>query len=166
MQRILSLFAFFSLMSFALIAQTTAPAATSEYKSKKDGWIVNIDEAYELSQETGKPIMANFTGSDWCGWCKRLDASVFHHDEFKEWAKENVVLLELDFPRRTKIPAEIKEQNQNLQRAFKVSGFPTIWFFDLNRDNGQYNVVALGKTGYNKTVAEFTGAAEKIIANR
>ena len=92
-----------------------------------------MDEAYELSQKTGKPIMANFTGSDWCGWCKRLTKSVFVKKEFKKWAEENVILLEVDFPRRKKLPPAIQAQNRNIQQALRVSGYPTIWVFDLDK---------------------------------
>lgn len=139
----------------------------ADYKAKNEGWLVSIDEAYAQSQETGKPILANFTGSDWCGWCKRLDKSVFHKADFKKWADKNVVLLELDFPRRFKLPAAVQEQNRNLQQAFGVRGYPTIWLFDMDQDDaGQFSVNALGKTGYTKTVAEFTGGLEKMMTNR
>jgi protein disulfide-isomerase len=112
--------------------------------------------------------MANFTGSDWCGWCKRLTASVFSKEEFKQWADENVVLLELDFPRRKQIPAKYRQQNMNLQKAFKITGYPTIWVFDLNKDpdNGQYQINALGKTGYAPSVSQFTGAVDKMLEKR
>ena len=102
--------------------------------------------------------MANFTGSDWCGWCKRLTKSVFVHDEFKEWADENVVLLELDYPRRKTLPKSIREQNAKLQRFFKVRGYPSVWMFDLEKDGtGDYVITQYGKTGYKKTVDEFVG---------
>ena len=109
--------------------------------------------------------MANFTGSDWCGWCKRLSAAVFVKPEFKKWADDNVVLLELDFPRRKKLPDEIMQQNAGLQRAFKVRGYPTIWVFDLDKDpqTQQYSIHALGKTGYTKTVEEFTAGVDQMI---
>jgi len=103
-----------------------AQVSLEDYKAKNEGWLVNLDEAYAEAQKTGKPIMANFTGSDWCGWCKRLDKSVFLQDGFSEWAEKNVVLLELDFPRRFKLPKEVADQNNGLQRAFKVRGFPAI----------------------------------------
>ncbi len=155
---LLSLFAFIGLTAFA---QTS----TQEYKAGNEGWLVKVDEAYKQSKETGKPIMANFTGSDWCGWCKKLTRTVFSQPEFKKWAAENVILLELDFPRRTKVPAEIQQQNAQLQRAFQVRGFPTVWVFNLNQDgNGQFNVEALGKTGYAKSAKEFTDGVDKIIA--
>ena len=155
--------ALFVLMGTFTFGQSSAQTYTAE----NEGWLVSIDEAYEVSQETGKPILANFTGSDWCGWCKRLTKSVFIHDEFKSWATENVVLLELDFPRRKQLPAEIKKQNTNLQKAFAVRGYPTIHVFDLSKnDSGEFAISALGKTGYTKTVAEFTAGVEQMISRR
>jgi protein disulfide-isomerase len=134
------------------------------YKAEQEGWLVNLEEAYEQSQKTGKPIMANFTGSDWCGWCKKLSASVFTKPEFKKWAAENVVLLELDFPRRKTVPAEIKTQNADLQRAFNVRGFPTVWVFHLSKNNSEFSINALGSTGYKGTVPEFTNDVDQMIA--
>lgn len=119
------------------------------YKASMDGWEVDVNKAYEISKKTGKPIMANFTGSDWCGWCIKLKNEVFTKEEFKTWAKKNVVLLELDFPRRFQLPEDIKQQNYGLQQAFGVVGYPTIWVFNLSKtETGQYNIDALGKTGY------------------
>jgi protein disulfide-isomerase len=88
------------------------------------------------------------------------------HDEFKEWAEDNVILLELDFPRRKQIPNEYRQQNANLQRAFKVRGFPTVWVFELDKDTktGELKINALGKTGYQRSVAEFTNGVDKILA--
>lgn len=135
------------------------------YTSSNPGWHVRLDDAYAESQKTGKPIMANFTGSDWCGWCKRLTASVFSKPEFKEWADKNVVLLELDFPRRTKIPEDIQQQNYGLQNSFQVRGYPTVWVFNLSRDEQthNYSIEALGKTGYTATVEEFVQGVESMI---
>ena len=144
-----------------------AQVALEDYTAGNDGWHVIVEDAFQESERTGKPIMANFTGSDWCGWCKRLTASVFSKSDFQTWADENVVLLELDYPRRSQVPSEIKAQNNSLRSAFGIRGYPTIWIFDLEKDeNGQYSVSAHGKTGYSPTVAEFTDAADQIIAQR
>ncbi|MFT6335867.1 MAG: thioredoxin-related protein [Saprospiraceae bacterium] len=157
---ILALFVLMGTLSFGQSSEVA-------YAAENEGWLVNIDEAYEASQKTGKPILANFTGSDWCGWCKRLTKSVFIHDEFKTWAEENVVLLELDFPRKKQLPQEIKKQNSNLQKAFGVRGYPTIHVFDLSKnDTGEFAISALGKTNYKKTVAEFTSGVDQMIARR
>ncbi|MBK8701992.1 MAG: thioredoxin family protein [Saprospiraceae bacterium] len=161
---------FFAMVTIQLTGQNAAPTAktTEVYQPENAGWLTNLDEAYALSKKTGKPIMANFTGSDWCGWCKKLTASVFSHQEFKDWADKNVVLLELDFPRRKVIPDHIKQQNASLQQAFQVGGYPTVWVFDLDKNEGasNYSVSALGKTGYTATVADFTQGVEQMLAAR
>lgn len=148
-----------------LLLTTVFASAQKEYTATHEGWLVKVDEAYALSQKTGKPILANFTGSDWCGWCKRLSAAVFDKPAFKNWANDNVVLLELDFPRRKKLPDEIRAQNQSLQQAFQVRGYPTIWVFNLEKDqeNGRFMIEALGKTGYTPTVEEFTTGVDQMI---
>ncbi len=150
---------------FAFLLATVAVAAQNGYTAENEGWLVDIDKAYEMSKKSGKPIMANFTGSDWCGWCKRLTASVFSQPEFKKWADANVILLELDFPRRKQIPDEIRQQNYSLQQAFNVRGYPTVWVFNLDKNpkDGGYLIEALGKTGYTSTVKEFTSGVDQMI---
>ena len=137
----------------------------SDYKAHAKGWLVDINEAYALSKKTGKPIMANFTGTDWCGWCVKLKREVFDTPAFKAWAVKTVVLIELDFPRKFKLPENIKQQNYNLSKAFNVTGYPTIWVFNLGKDEkGQFTIDALGKTGYVKGTAAFTSGVDAMIA--
>ena len=81
-------------------------------------WETNVNKAIEVSNKTNKPLLLFFTGSDWCGWCIRLQKEVLKTPEFTKWANENVVLVELDYPRRTPQTAEIKKQNAELQQAF------------------------------------------------
>ena len=154
------------ILMVALLFSASLMAQSTEYKAGNAGWLVDLEEAYQKSQQSGKPIMANFTGSDWCGWCKRLTAAVFSKSEFQSWAKDNVILLELDFPRRTKIPDKYRSQNASLQQAFKVTGFPTVWVFHLDKDktSGQYKINPIGKTGYTKTVDAFTTKVDGMIA--
>tara|TARA_Y100000766_G_scaffold285490_1_gene309393 strand:+ start:10958 stop:11452 length:495 start_codon:yes stop_codon:yes gene_type:complete len=118
------------------------------YSQENDGWLLNFDEAARLSMKSGKPILANFTGSDWCGWCIRLQKEVFTTPKFKKWAEENVILLELDYPRRTPQTEEIKKQNQELQQFFKVRGYPTLHMFKVGISDGKTQITALGKMGY------------------
>ena len=161
------LFFFSSLASCQNAKPETTQAIVNEnvYKAENEGWLVNVEEAYQLSKKTGKPILANFTGSDWCGWCKRLTAAVFVKDEFKTWANDNVVLLELDFPRKKVIPTEIQQQNAGMQQAFQVRGYPTIWVFYLDKDEttNQFQVRALGSTGYKATPQEFIADVQNMM---
>ena len=120
-------------------------------KAQEVKWLDSFDEAIKESKNTGKPILANFTGSDWCGWCIRLDKEVFSKAEFKEWADKNVVLLTVDFPRRKELPAETVETNAGLQKAFGVRGYPTLWMFKPgDGQDPKQDMEALGKTGYVK----------------
>lgn len=164
----LSLILLFGISTMTLSAQSAAASkAVPEKYIPTEGWHSLLEEAYKESKKTGKPIMANFTGKKWCGWCKRLTASVFDKQDFKTWSDKNVVLLELDYPRRSPMPLDVREQNANMQRAFQVRGFPTVWVFDIDKDeNGQWEISALGKTGYKKTVKEFTEGVDQMIAKR
>ncbi|MEN8148713.1 MAG: thioredoxin family protein [Planctomycetota bacterium] len=106
-------------------------------------WLTDWEQAKKLSKATGRPILADFTGSDWCGWCKRLKAEVFEKDEFKKWAKKNVILLELDYPRNKTLPDDLKKQNESLKTKYQIRGYPTVLFIDANEK-------VLAKTGYVK----------------
>ena len=148
----------FALLSFSAFSQTDS------YEAENEGWLVDIDKAFAESQETGKPILANFTGSDWCGWCTRLTKSVFSKKEFQTWADDNVVLLELDFPKRKQLPQKYQQQNAQLRDAFSVRGYPTIWVFNLTKDDkGNFSIEGLGKTGYTKTAKKFTTDVDQMI---
>lgn len=111
-------------------------------------WKTDLNEAIKISEETQKPIMMFFTGSDWCGWCKRLQSEVFTKPEFAAWANQNVVLMEVDFPRRTALSPEMQSQNNQLQQFFGVQGYPTVWFVNAARVDGKVNFSGLGSTGY------------------
>ena len=93
-------------------------------------WLHNYGKAMKLAKKTGKPILADFTGSDWCGYCKKLDRTVFSTGEFKKWAAENVILLEVDFPRRKRQSPGTMNQNRRLAIKYGVSGYPTLIFLD------------------------------------
>nr|WP_309756246.1 thioredoxin family protein [Flavobacterium sp.] len=111
-------------------------------------WETNVTKAMAISNETKKPLLLFFTGSDWCGWCIRLQKEVLKTPEFATWAKENVVLVELDYPRRSPQSPEIKKQNEELQMAFGIQGFPTIILANATTKEGKVNFEGIGSTGY------------------
>lgn len=111
-------------------------------------WETNVVKAMEVSKITKKPMLLFFTGSDWCGWCIRLQKEVLKTAEFAAWAKENVVLVELDYPRKTPQTPEIKKQNEELQQVFAIQGFPTVHFANVTTVAGKVNFESLGSTGY------------------
>jgi thioredoxin-related protein len=92
-------------------------------------WYTDLDEAKAVAAKENKPLLVDFTGSDWCGYCIKLHAEVFDKPEFAEFAK-NYVLVELDFPNKKPQPAEEKAKNKATQAKFGVSGFPTVLLLD------------------------------------
>ncbi|MEO8254661.1 MAG: thioredoxin family protein [Flavobacterium sp.] len=111
-------------------------------------WYTDVKEAITISNKEKKPLMLFFTGSDWCGWCIRLQNEVLKTAEFSKWAKESVILVELDYPRRTAQSEEIKKQNNELQQVFGIQGFPTVYFANASVKDGKTNFEGLGSTGY------------------
>ena len=130
-------------MRTSLLAASLLFITSTLVSQAASGWMTDYEAAAKKSKETGKPILANFTGSDWCGWCIKLHKEVFNKAEFKTWAEENVVLLELDYPRRKKLDAEIKKQNGELKKKYAIRGFPTVLLLDAEGKK-------IGKTGYRK----------------
>lgn len=117
-------------------------------QQKETEWHTDVNKAINLSVQTGKPLFFFFTGSDWCGWCKRLQKEVFFKPEFQKWANNAVVLVELDFPRRTKLPEATQKQNRELASMFGVRGYPTVWLVTPTIAEGKVNFNKLGSQGY------------------
>ena len=165
--------AIFVAFLFSFTGVLSCAAQSDSHGSSDLVWYTELAKAQEASNKSKKPIFGFFTGSDWCGWCHKLQADVFAKDAFKEWAKKNVILLELDFPRRKQLPNDIAQQNMSLQQAFQVSGYPTIWMFFAETDpkTSRVNLNALGSTGYpagaerGKEEVKFLNDANAILAN-
>ena len=144
MKKIILVVFFFIGLSVSQAQSTSDSEQASQLK-----WYTDVKEAIKVSNKEKKPMMMFFTGSDWCGWCMRLQKEVLKTPEFNEWAKANVILVELDYPRRTPQSDELKKQNEELQYAFGIQGFPTIFFAKatVNKE-GKINFEGLGNTGY------------------
>ena len=89
-------------------------------------WITDLPSAQKKAKEEKKLVLMDFTGSDWCGWCIKLNKEVFSTKEFADYAKDNLVLVELDFPNKKQQSAELKKANQALKEKYGANGFPTI----------------------------------------
>ncbi len=89
-------------------------------------WITDFSKASAIAKKENKKMLLNFTGSDWCGWCIRLEEEVFSRKEFIAYARENYVLVKLDFPLRKRQPYSKKKQNNALGRKYGIRGYPTI----------------------------------------
>ena len=108
-----------------LVAAAVSLVFASLTRAESD-WLRDYNKAQEEAKSNHKLLFLNFTGSDWCGWCIKLDKDVFSQQQFKNYAHDNLVLVELDFPRRKSQPTEERKQNVQLAQQYEVLGFPTI----------------------------------------
>ncbi|MEM1355232.1 MAG: thioredoxin family protein [Planctomycetota bacterium] len=114
-----------------------------------EGWTQDFAGAQQTAETEDKDLLLDFTGSDWCGWCIRLNEEVFSHDEFKQYAAENFVLVELDYPRAVEQSEEIKAQNAELKDKYQIRGYPTIFLTDAEgRPYAQTGYQAGGPDAY------------------
>jgi thioredoxin-related protein len=93
-------------------------------------WLNDFTKAQAQAKAEGKFVLVNFTGSDWCGWCIKLRKDVFLKAEFEAYAKSNLVLLEIDFPKRRPLPPPVQHHNQKLAEQFQVQAYPTLIVLD------------------------------------
>jgi len=89
-------------------------------------WLTSVPAATAQAKKENKLILLDFTGSDWCGWCKKLDTETFSKSEFTGYASKNLVLVQVDFPAQKQQSAELKAANRALQEKYHVSGYPTL----------------------------------------
>lgn len=111
-------------ISFGLQAWSAAEVMTEGVKPGK--WTMDLEAAKTYAEENEIPLFLNFTGSDWCGWCKLMDKNVFADPQWEQFAKDNLVLVTIDFPQDESIvPEKYKERNRELQAEYGVEGYPT-----------------------------------------
>ena len=110
-------------------------------KTEATNWETNFEKASSAAKASGKYMLLDFSGSDWCGWCIKLERDVFSQDAFKDFAEENLVCVLVDFPRAKEQTEELKQQNLDLARKYEIKGYPTI--IVLSPDGR-----TVGKTGY------------------
>jgi protein disulfide-isomerase len=137
---------------FLLLAIAAFVLLDGEFARADSSWINDYKKAQEEAKTSHKLLLLNFTGSDWCGWCIKFDREVLSQSPFKDYARNNLVLVELDFPRAKSQSPEVRKQNRDLAQQYEVVGFPTIVV--LNSDGQklwQYD-------GY------FPGGAEAFVA--
>ncbi len=145
-----------------LLVAGCGPASQDEATAFSDGtggegaasvtWLTDFGAAKRAAAERQVPILADFSGSDWCGWCKKLDREVFSQAAFTQYAAGNLVLFLADFPRGKEQTDEVKAQNSLLAKEYGVQGFPTVLLLDADGNE-------LARTGYRK------GGPEEYVAH-
>ena len=131
--------------------------AAWQVSAAEDIWLTDLSKAQAQAKTEHKIILMDFNGSDWCPPCKALRKNVFSSPEFIEYAKKNVVLVDVDFPRHKELEKAQKDANEALAKKFGVEAFPTVVVLD---DNGKQLKKAEGYDG--QTAKEFIAELQKL----
>ncbi len=135
-------------------------AATLKEGVEFGRWTMDFDAALSLAEKKTLPILLDFTGSDWCGWCKFMDKKIFSKSDWNAYAKDKIILVKIDFPQdQTIVPAKFKKRNMDLQNHYGISGYPTYVILD---SDGKKELGRLGASR-DADIAKFIGEVAKII---
>ena len=128
--------------------------------AKVGHWTMDFDAAKKIAEEKKLPMLLNFTGSDWCGWCKLMDGNVFAKKPWTDYAAENVLLVTLDFPNdKSIVPEKYVKRNEELKKQFGVRGYPT---YIILESDGTTKVGQLG-AGRDKTPESFISEFKSVV---
>jgi thioredoxin-related protein len=117
-------------LAFPAIALVLLISATAALRAAELTWQTDFTQASQQAAQEHKYILLDFTGSDWCPWCIKMDKEVFNQSQFSDFALKNLVLVKVDFPRKApQSPAE-KTQNEQLAKKYAIEGFPTYVLLD------------------------------------
>lgn len=114
-----------ALACFAFVSSKPI-TTTSEHGIK---WL-SFEEVAKLQKKTKKKIVMDVY-TDWCGWCKRMDATTFSDPTVGEYVNKNYYALKLNAESKKLIKFNGKEMTeQELAARFGVTGYPTTVYLD------------------------------------
>ncbi|GAB4243535.1 MAG: hypothetical protein OHK005_08010 [Candidatus Methylacidiphilales bacterium] len=139
------------------------PAPASQTTPETLHWFSSLPEAEAAAKRQKKPMLLLFTGSDWCSWCKRLQKEVLASPMFRQFARERLILMEIDFPRLKPMPLEQHHANLMLAERFGVLGFPTLIL--LNEQGNKLEEFGFPKGGAESLVSRIEAALNTASLN-
>lgn len=153
--------------ALCLVSAAFMGKAEGATTASKLNWMTNFDDAQALAKKEKKPLLLFFTGSDWCGWCHKLENEALLTNEFYDAAGDKFIFVMVDFPLKTPLDNKLTAQNKELQRKYGVQGFPSVILLDDNLQKiGQTGYQAGGGRAYaehlKKLVESFKGYKQKV----
>ncbi len=120
------------------------PGGVPQIVPQQIQWYTDYNQALQVARQSNKPILLFFTGSDWCGWCKKMVQEVFSSPDFVQAMGNNFVFVDVDFPMNKQLPPEQAQQNNQLKQENGVTGYPTV----VIKKYVNNNLTFLAETGY------------------
>ena len=134
----------------AMVVLVAVMLAAFGLKAEAADWETDFAKASTNASKSGLYMLLDFSGSDWCGWCVKLDKEVFSKPDFKAFAKTNLVCVLVDFPKQKHQSKKLKDQNAELAKKFGIRGYPSVILLSPDGE-------LAGTTGYQE------GGAKKYV---
>ena len=135
------------------IIMTVAAALAAGAFAMPAGFTDDWDAALKKAADEKKTVLALFTGSDWCIWCKRLEGEVLSQKAFSDEVGKTFVPVFLDFPSdKSLVKESTLKRNRELAEKYSIRGYPTVLLLDAKGE-------VLAQTGYQE------GGPEKYLAH-
>jgi len=156
-----------NMLVYALLVLTAMAGSLFAVEADVDGatpgkWTMDLDAAKKVAAEKNFPILLDFSGSDWCGWCKLMETNVFMQAEWKAYATNSLMMVLIDSPSdKNLVPEKYVERNDALNKKYGIKGFPTFVVLD---SDGETELGRLG-AGEEKTPASFIGELKQLLLN-
>jgi thiol:disulfide interchange protein len=112
------------------LASNAAPAPAAQARPGNVTWTTDYNAALDQAKSDHKHTLLFFTGSDWCGWCKKLNREILTTSDFNQYAQDKLELVELDYPRQKPQSDALRSQNRMLESRYNITGFPTVVVLD------------------------------------
>ena len=125
--------------------------------AEEGDWLTDLSKAQAKAKTEKKMVLMDFNGSDWCPPCKALRSTVLNSQAFLDFAKNNLVLVDVDFPHHKQQTEELKKANEALSQKYSIEGFPTV--IVLSSDGKELKK----KVGYGgESAKDFVAELEKL----
>lgn len=122
------------LASLALLLTASIASAASA------AWSTDLEAAFAKAKQQNKPVLVEFTGSDWCPPCIKMRKNVFSKKSFTDAASADYILVELDFPQKN---TAVREKNAPYADKFGIEVFPTVILFDSKgKESSRFTAIA------------------------
>lgn len=125
------LFAHASLALDVQAVDTNSVTTAGQPDSAGLTWFTDLSKAQTRAKAEGKFVLLFFHGSDGCPPCVEMQRQVFESHAFVEYARQALLLVDVDFPEKQQQDQDLRRTNLALKAKFNLSrevgeGFPTI----------------------------------------